>query len=178
MKATEAKLLEFLKNSPQFVIPIYQRTYGWGDRECRQLWEDILRTGRNDAISAHFLGSIVYVEKRLYQVTSQSPLLVIDGQQRLTTTRMATTLGAINQTSPNHLDLVDHLPHSFHADDRFLGKLLEIEARHLSPKEQSPSVKLAPEPLHCQMRLMKESMLGCFGGHLCIGRLVETHRNY
>lgn len=27
MKATEAKLLDFLKKSPQFVIPIYQRTY-------------------------------------------------------------------------------------------------------------------------------------------------------
>jgi hypothetical protein len=29
MKATEAKLLDFLKKSPQFVIPIYQRTYSW-----------------------------------------------------------------------------------------------------------------------------------------------------
>jgi len=85
MKATEAKLLDFLKKSPQFVIPIYQRTYSWTERECRQLWDDILRTGRNDEISAHFVGSIVYVEKGLYQVTSQSPLLVIDGQQRLTT---------------------------------------------------------------------------------------------
>ena len=85
MKATEAKLLEFLKKSPQFVIPIYQRTYSWGQRECRQLWDDILRTGRNDKVSAHFVGSIVYVEKGLYSVSSQSPLLVIDGQQRLTT---------------------------------------------------------------------------------------------
>jgi uncharacterized protein with ParB-like and HNH nuclease domain/predicted transport protein len=85
MKATEAKLLEFLKKSPQFVIPIYQRIYSWGERECRQLWDDILRTGRNDAVSAHFVGSIVYVEKGLYSVSSQSPLLVIDGQQRLTT---------------------------------------------------------------------------------------------
>ena len=85
MKATEAKLLGFLKKSPQFVIPIYQRTYSWGERECRQLWDDILRTGRNDAVSAHFVGSIVYVEKGLYSVSSQSPLLVIDGQQRLTT---------------------------------------------------------------------------------------------
>jgi len=85
MKATEAKLLEFLKKSPQFMIPIYQRTYSWGERECRQLWDDILRTGRNDAVAAHFVGSIVYVEKGLYSVTSQSPLLVIDGQQRLTT---------------------------------------------------------------------------------------------
>ena len=85
MKATEAKLLEFLKKSPQFVIPIYQRTYSWTERECRQLWDDIIRTGRNDSVSAHFIGSIVYVEKGLYQVSSQSPLLVIDGQQRLTT---------------------------------------------------------------------------------------------
>jgi len=85
MKATEAKLLEFLKKSPQFIIPIYQRTYSWTQRECRQLWDDIVRTGSNDAISAHFVGSIVYIEKGLYQVSSQSPLLVIDGQQRLTT---------------------------------------------------------------------------------------------
>jgi uncharacterized protein with ParB-like and HNH nuclease domain/predicted transport protein len=85
MKATEAKFLDFLKKSPQFVIPIYQRTYSWTERECRQLWDDILRTGCNDAISAHFVGSIVYIEKGLYQVSSQSPLLVIDGQQRLTT---------------------------------------------------------------------------------------------
>ena len=85
MKATEAKLLDFLKKSPQFVIPIYQRTYSWTERECRQLWDDIVRTGSNDAISAHFVGSIVYIEKGLYQVSSQSPLLVIDGQQRLST---------------------------------------------------------------------------------------------
>ena len=85
MKATEAKFLDFLKKSPQFVIPIYQRTYSWTKRECRQLWDDIVRTGSNDAISAHFIGSIVYIEKGLYQVSSQSPLLVIDGQQRLTT---------------------------------------------------------------------------------------------
>ena len=85
MKATEAKLLDFLKRSPQFVIPVYQRTYSWTERECRQLWDDILRTGNDDQIAAHFVGSIVYIEEGVYQVTSQSPLLVIDGQQRLTT---------------------------------------------------------------------------------------------
>lgn len=85
MKATEAKLLDFLKKSPQFVIPIYQRTYPWTEGECEQLWQDIIRTGTSDDVSAHFVGSIVYIEKGLYQVSSQSPLLVIDGQQRLTT---------------------------------------------------------------------------------------------
>src|SRR5271167_3313808 len=84
MKATEAGLLAFLKKSPQFVIPIYQRTYSWTAKECRQLWDDIVRTGSNEAISVHFIGSIVYVEAGLSQVSHQAPLLVIDGQQRLT----------------------------------------------------------------------------------------------
>jgi uncharacterized protein with ParB-like and HNH nuclease domain len=53
MKATEAKLLAFIKKSPQFVIPIYQRTYSWTEKECRQLWDDILRTGSNDDITTH-----------------------------------------------------------------------------------------------------------------------------
>ena len=85
MKATEAKLLEFLKKSSQFVIPIYQRTYSWTEKECQQLWDDIVRCGSSDKIGVHFVGSIVYIESGLSQVTHQSPLLVIDGQQRLTT---------------------------------------------------------------------------------------------
>lgn len=96
MKATEARFLDFIRKSPQFVIPIYQRTYSWTERECRQLWDDIMRTGSNDDVSAHFVGSIVYIEKGVYHVTSQSPLLVIDGQQRLTT--MALLLAALAKT--------------------------------------------------------------------------------
>jgi len=85
MKATEAKFLDFLRKSPQFIIPIYQRQYSWTERQCRQLWDDIIRAGSSEDVAAHFVGSIVYIEDGLYQVTSQSRLLVIDGQQRLTT---------------------------------------------------------------------------------------------
>ncbi len=85
MKATEAKLLEFLRQSPQFIIPIYQRTYSWTEPQCQQLWDDILRTGQNENVPAHFVGSIVYIQQGMYSVSDQSPLLVIDGQQRLTT---------------------------------------------------------------------------------------------
>ena len=55
MKATEAKLIEFLKKSLQFVIPIYQRTYSWTDKECRQLWHDIIRSGRDDKLVSHIV---------------------------------------------------------------------------------------------------------------------------
>ena len=42
MNATEAKLLAFLQKSPQFVIPFYQRTYSLTDKQCQQLWDDML----------------------------------------------------------------------------------------------------------------------------------------
>ena len=85
MKATEANLLGFLKTSPQFIIPIYQRTYSWTEAQCRQLWDDILRTGSHDDISAHFIGSVVYIANSLFHVSSKNPLLAIDGHQRLAT---------------------------------------------------------------------------------------------
>jgi len=102
MKATEARLLAFLKKSPQFVIPIYQRTYSWSGRECRQLWDDIIRAGSDEAISVHFIGSIVYIEAGLSQVSHQAPLLVIDGQQRLTTITilLAALADALGDTEP------------------------------------------------------------------------------
>lgn len=109
MKATEAKFLDFLKKSPQFVIPIYQRTYSWTEKECRQLWDDIIRAGSNDAISAHFVGSIVYVEKGLSNLTSQEPMLVIDGQQRLTTLTLllAALAKALEQLEENSREPVE-----------------------------------------------------------------------
>lgn len=32
MKATETKLLDFLRKLAQFIIPIYQRTYSWTEK--------------------------------------------------------------------------------------------------------------------------------------------------
>jgi len=91
MKATEAKLLKFLKNAPQFIIPIYQRNYSWTGEQCNQLWLDLMRAGRETKISGHFIGSIVYIERGLSNVVQQESLLVIDGQQRLTTATLLIT---------------------------------------------------------------------------------------
>ena len=63
MQAVAANLLGFLRKSPQFIIPIYQRTYSWTKPQCEQLWDDIIRTGSDDSISGHFIGSIVYIER-------------------------------------------------------------------------------------------------------------------
>ncbi|MEA3314000.1 MAG: DUF262 and DUF1524 domain-containing protein [Caldisericota bacterium] len=85
MKADETQLLKFMNGPKQLIIPIYQRTYSWTLKECRQLWEDIIKAGNDDKISSHFLGSIVYIEKGLYQISTIPKLLLIDGQQRLAT---------------------------------------------------------------------------------------------
>jgi len=70
VKAKEANLLLFLKASPQFVIPIYQRTYSWTTKECRQLWHDVMRAGRDEGIDSHFVGSVVYIEQGISQPRS------------------------------------------------------------------------------------------------------------
>ncbi len=86
MKADAMKLLDFIGKSQekQFVIPIYQRVYSWGKEHCKQLWDDIIKTGGNDQMNGHFIGSIVFVHDGIY-TTNYNELLIIDGQQRLTT---------------------------------------------------------------------------------------------
>ncbi|MGN8528140.1 GmrSD restriction endonuclease domain-containing protein [Helicobacter pylori] len=84
MKAEATTLLGFFEENQnnQFVIPIYQRVYSWEKEQCEQLWDDIIKIGGNDKMNGHFIGSILYV---LDGNTPSSPLLIIDGQQRLTT---------------------------------------------------------------------------------------------
>ncbi|WP_208357339.1 DUF262 and DUF1524 domain-containing protein [Helicobacter pylori] len=84
MEAKATTLLGFFKQTQtnQFVIPIYQRLYSWKKEQCEQLWDDIIKIGGNDKINGHFIGSILYVRNG---ITHSDPLLIIDGQQRLTT---------------------------------------------------------------------------------------------
>lgn len=85
MKASSANLLSVIKGPKQFVIPIYQRTYSWHQTQCEQLFKDIIRISQNDNIHGHFVGSVVYFQQSIHTVSDVPRLLVIDGQQRLTT---------------------------------------------------------------------------------------------
>lgn len=86
MKANETKVDKFLAtNETTFAIPVYQRNYDWTLTQCRQLLHDIIETGKNDKINAHFIGSIVYVHDDVYTASGLTELTIIDGQQRLTT---------------------------------------------------------------------------------------------
>lgn len=82
MKGFEQKLVRFMEgSSKRFVIPVYQRNYDWKIEQCAQLYDDLIRTYRQDR-KTHFFGSIVSVQNELGR---QEEYLIIDGQQRLTT---------------------------------------------------------------------------------------------
>ncbi|MDE0526773.1 MAG: DUF262 domain-containing protein [Thaumarchaeota archaeon] len=85
MKATEVPVTKFLQATQAFLIPLYQRTYSWTETQCEQLWDDITYVATKEDVPSHFIGSIVYIEEGLYQVSAVPQLQVIDGQQRLTT---------------------------------------------------------------------------------------------
>lgn len=86
MKANETKVDKFLAtNETTFAIPVYQRNYDWNLVQCKQLLFDIIETGKNEKVNAHFIGSIVYVHDDVYTASGLTELTIIDGQQRLTT---------------------------------------------------------------------------------------------
>ncbi|GAA9367126.1 DUF262 and DUF1524 domain-containing protein [Helicobacter pylori] len=91
MEADATPLLKFIKDNQnnQLVIPIYQRLYSWEKEQCKQLWDDIVKTGGSDQIEGHFIGSILYVLDGITH--SNNILLIIDGQQRLTTITLLLT---------------------------------------------------------------------------------------
>ena len=81
MKAEEKRFLQFLEGSEKsFVIPVYQRNYDWKKEQCKQLFDDIIQIVRED-YRTHFMGTIVAYQEDGYG----KELLIIDGQQRLTT---------------------------------------------------------------------------------------------
>lgn len=77
MKGDAKQLIHFLGKNDRFEIPIYQRSYSWKNEQCAQLFRDLEVTIRNDKPS-HFFGSLV-------SVSEKDNLLIIDGQQRITT---------------------------------------------------------------------------------------------
>ncbi|GAA0762859.1 DUF4268 domain-containing protein [Psychroflexus lacisalsi] len=85
MIATQLPIVEFIeKRNVQFVIPVYQRNYDWSTNECHKLSNDIITVAREQS-GSHFIGSIVFIHEGAYSTREVKELVIIDGQQRLTT---------------------------------------------------------------------------------------------
>ncbi len=59
MRTHNESLLDILgQPGVRFFIPAYQRMYSWQERECRELWYDLLRAARSG--ERHFVGTFLY----------------------------------------------------------------------------------------------------------------------
>ncbi len=107
MDVAETTLLNFIKDNQtnQLVIPIYQRVYSWEKEQCKELWDDIIKIGGNDKMDRHFIGSILYAIDDIKH--SGNTLLIIDGQQRLTTITLLLT-ALRDHWSDKRKDIEDH----------------------------------------------------------------------
>ncbi|MCZ2111563.1 MAG: DUF262 domain-containing protein, partial [Dehalococcoidia bacterium] len=85
MDAQKATLFQLVDGNKLFRIPIYQRTYSWRQEQCARLLEDVIAIASAPPGPSHFIGSVVYVADGNFMAAGVNSLLVIDGQQRLTT---------------------------------------------------------------------------------------------
>lgn len=82
MNGQAKPLVKFLDGSDtRFIIPVYQRNYDWKIENCRQIYDDLKKVIENERES-HFFGSVVSVANTK---GASSEMLIIDGQQRITT---------------------------------------------------------------------------------------------
>lgn len=84
-----------------FIIPLYQRKYAWQQKHCVRLFEDLKKIHRQ-GIYSHFFGSIV--ASRVNEVDDD--LLIIDGQQRITTLSLL-ILAGLNAVANNDMEKGD-----------------------------------------------------------------------
>ena len=83
MEVSHSLFVQFLDQTQQLKIPIYQRRYSWEKKHCEKLLEDIIDIGKSNKPS-HFMGSIVFKSSR----KRMTNLSIIDGQQRITSMTM------------------------------------------------------------------------------------------
>ena len=91
MIPSEQKLLKLLSNNDvTFFITPYQRNYEWTYEQCKVFLEDIEKTydaNKNGNKVEHFFGTITYFSDET-PFGQPNKLVLIDGQQRITTTML------------------------------------------------------------------------------------------
>lgn len=111
MQATETKLRKLIEGTNQYVVPLFQRPYSWGEKQWKTLWNDVYEQSRHEDGRPHFFGSIVTTPARSVP-QGVGKYLLIDGQQRLTTVQvfLAAIRDAAAETGEARLrDRIDEL---------------------------------------------------------------------
>jgi len=94
--STEILNIEQLFES-EYVVPIYQRNFAWGEEQIFRLLQDIYESMQSDE-QQYYIGSLVVIKRK------NGEYEVIDGQQRLTTLALISYVLHLNIQTKLHYD--------------------------------------------------------------------------
>jgi uncharacterized protein with ParB-like and HNH nuclease domain len=87
MRSLDNQILKLLSNNDvTFFIPPYQRNYEWDEEMCEILYKDIEKVTKTKN-AQHFFGTVIYCAESTI-LGQPDKYILIDGQQRLTTTML------------------------------------------------------------------------------------------
>ena len=85
-----------------FIVPVFQRTYSWQKENCLKLFNDVINGIPDENCNIkkeHYFGNIVYDGSEHDPFTNYTKYVLIDGQQRITSTMLL--LAAIRDEEKN-----------------------------------------------------------------------------
>lgn len=134
MKANEIFLRQFLSQSEtKFLIPVYQRNYDWKQKQCAQLLKDIITNARTKELKPYFIGSIVYTSKS--NLASLRELVIIDGQQRITTINLL--LLAVAKIFKENSDETYREIWDYYLQNKFLDQNTKLKLKPVQKDERA-----------------------------------------
>ncbi|WP_318385947.1 DUF262 domain-containing HNH endonuclease family protein [Enterobacter sp.] len=85
LQANARTLTNVLSVNKKYIVPRFQREYSWGKEQVSELWHDIIsnihwQQNGQYSFDEYFIGALVLVGQE-----TSSVLMIVDGQQRLTT---------------------------------------------------------------------------------------------
>jgi len=122
-QAKDCTLSDLLSKGVALKMPPYQRSYSWEKREALDLFNDLVNASEND--EPHFIGAIVLV------TDEDGRLLIVDGQQRLTTLTILCCVMRDIGISPEHDEVLRGLIADIHQEDALVRTENRITLNHI-----------------------------------------------
>lgn len=117
---------DFLKKDNQvycFSPPLYQREYSWGEKQWKEMFDDLVHSFEKDGMNTNYWGNIIIYKNDMYEYE------LVDGQQRIITILLLiASLGSIEKNN-------DYLPLKF-KDNRNIIWEKVAENKKLTPDEK------------------------------------------
>ena len=139
MHLVDQTVNEILVEGRRFMVPLYQRKYQWDDKQILPFWEDVeakaIEVLEDVSKFHHYMGALILAPIGGGQFGVTPKVLVVDGQQRLTTFQLF--LAALREVArQNKCDVVVE-----HVYDYLFNKLKSKDENPLAEFKLTPTPK-------------------------------------